>query len=197
MSTPEPKASPKSPIQRKFAKSLTFADRLIPAHPPSRDKSPTYNANPLYKARIARFKRRAKARKLDFYSRTFNGCYFIMRGRALRLERDLNRGFHFRHLVYLMLAKHYLTASGKDSFTAKDIQLYSRHISWTTFSWRGSLSYALQCERLLYLNPLTIDGKISTRQFVLSMKTRQIFREIEREFKSDYDVLAFLPNDKA
>jgi hypothetical protein len=160
----------------------------------------TYESNPVYKARILRHKRRGKERKLDYIARSLSGEYFILRAmmvmhKALRIERDVNKGMSFRAMMFLLMAKQYLTITGKSWFTAHEINRYSRHILDTNYSFRSSLSYAILCEGLFYLNPLAND-KTSRRRYVLSMKARALFRELEQEFKSDYDVMSYLHKDK-
>jgi hypothetical protein len=160
-----------------------------------------YENNPRYKARIARHKRRTKGRQLDYFARSYSGEYYILRALAvlhqiLRIERDINKGFDFRALLFLLTAKQYLTTSGKDHFTARQIHKYSNAIFHTRYTLRASYSYTVLCEGMFFLNPLRTDEPTARRRYVLSMKARTLFRDIEREFKADYDVMSYLHKDR-
>ena len=75
----------------------------------------SYGDNPNYKQRVARHLRRKSGRQADYFARSFSGENYILRAftvfhRALAVEKG-NRGLGltFRSLLFLMIAKQYLT----------------------------------------------------------------------------------------
>jgi len=160
-------------------------------------KVPTYGNDPDLKQRIARHQRRKKARKANYYGRSFSGEFYILKAmavlhRQLLIERTANKGLSFRNLLFLLLAKQYMTSYTLDSFYASAIGNYTNAILGKHYSFRTSLCHALVLERLGYINPLTNDTKVHHTPYVLSMKSRALFRDLEREFKRDYDVMSYI-----
>ena len=149
----------------------------------------SYGDNPNYKQRVARHLRRKSGRQADYFARSFSGENYILRAftvfhRALAVEKG-NRGLGltFRSLLFLMIAKQYLTVNAKDYFYATQVGDLSNSLLWKQYSIRNCMVHCQTLQRLNYINPLQIDSKVHKTKFVLSMKARGFFHELEKEFK--------------
>jgi hypothetical protein len=149
----------------------------------------SYRDDPDYKARIARHLRRKSGSKANYFARSFSGEQYVLLAfplfhRALAVARGSGGlGLTFRSLLFLMIAKYFLTSSGRDYFYAGEVGRFSNSLLWKQYSIRNSMVHCLLLQRLGYINALK-DESIHRTKFVLSMKSRTFFRELENQFRS-------------
>lgn len=160
----------------------------------------SYKDDPKYKARVARYIRRKTGRRANYVARAFGGEAYILRAfmvfhQVLQVTRQgRNKGLNFRNALFMIIAKQWLTSTGKDSFSPTAVGYYSNAILFTGYSIRTPHVHSLQLERLGFLNPLPI-GKSGRIKYVLSMKARAFFRDLDTEFKQPFDVMSLLHKD--
>jgi hypothetical protein len=149
----------------------------------------SYQDSPTYKRRVARHLRRKSGKRSDFFARSFSGEQFVLRAftvfhRALAVERGAGGlGLTFRSLLFLLIAKYYLTHSGKDYFFAGQVGRFSNLLLWKQYSIRNAVVHCILLQRLNYINAVNPETKTNRTKYVLSMKSRALFRELDKHFK--------------
>jgi hypothetical protein len=149
----------------------------------------SYRDDPKYKQRVARHLRRKSGRRADYFAKSFSGEQFILRAftvfhRAMAVERaNCGLGLTFRSLLFLLIAKYYLTSSGKDYFIAGQVGSFSNTLLWKQYSIRNAIVHCILLQKLNYINAVNIE-KTHRTKYVLSMKARGFFRDLDKQFKT-------------
>lgn len=157
----------------------------------------TYKDDPLYQARVARHLRRKSGRRANYLARSFGGEAYVLRAFAVfhrvlqTTKQGSNSGLTFRALLFLMIAKAWLVSAGKDSFAPHTVGKFSNRLLAANYSVRNPVVLSLELERLFFLNPLPtpIGGRT---KYVLSMKARAFFRDLDTEFRRPFDITQLL-----
>jgi hypothetical protein len=149
----------------------------------------SYQNDADYRKRISRHLKRKSAKRADYFARSFSGEQYTLRAftvfhRAVALARETSGlALTFRTLLFLLIAKYYLTHSGKDYFFAGQVGQFSNSLLWKQYSIRNASVLCNTLQRLNYLN--TTNTKNGERiKYVLSMKARSFFRDLDQQFKA-------------
>jgi hypothetical protein len=149
----------------------------------------SYHDDPDYKERVAKHLRRKSGLHANYFARSFSGEQYILRAfpvfhRALAVEKGSGGlGLTFRALLFLTIAKYFLTSSGRDYFYAGEVGRFSNLLLWKQYSIRNCMVHCLLLQRLGYINALGLESVHRTK-FVLTMKARAFFQELDKQFKA-------------
>ncbi len=184
-----------------IARPITKPKRKVP-HPKGhisksgKIKLPDYLSDPEYQARVARLLRRRKKTYADYFARSWSGEYHLFRGlitldQVLYTHRATHHGLNLAAFKLLISAKFYLTQKGDDYFHATTIHKFMNRLFYRSLSIGHSVNLCKELVKLQYINPLRIDSRHKPK-YVLTMKSRALFREIETEFKKGFNIEAIL-----
>lgn len=156
----------------------------------------TYDDNPAYQLAVHRYARRKAGKRKNYFARSYGVEYGILMGwaafhKVLQVERKNNKGITRAHLIALLICKAYLVSSGRDYLFARSLQTYTSTLLWRDYSIQSSSSICRDLEAAHYLNPLPIDKRHQTK-YVLSMKARAFFRDLDEAYKLPFDPESYL-----